>query len=233
VILVDANLRAPVQHTLLGASDDRGLADLLEEARALKARASSTTAEQSIRLAVSERRPERVHATVDPLEWAATEESPESNHSMPAADGRANDVTATATATATANGQEKSDRIERTALIGWTPDSRDGHVGTTNIDNLHVLPAGKASVSPIALLCMPEMKGLLEWAAQRSDFVVVDCPALTHAEAHVLGALSDEMLLVVDATRDTVQQVLNAKAGLTNTAVKVSGLVVNKLGRWI
>jgi Mrp family chromosome partitioning ATPase len=88
-------------------------------------------------------------------------------------------------------------------------------------------------MNPSILLSMPEMGQILKWAAQRNDFVVIDCPALTYAEAHVLGSLSDQTFLVVDATRDRVKQVVNTKEKLLNSAVKVSGLIINKLGRWV
>lgn len=108
----------------------------------------------------------------------------------------------------------------------------DSYIMSTGIPDLYLLPAGKPRVNPSSLLSMPEMAQFLKWAARRGDYIIIDCPALVHAEAHLIGALSDENYLVVDATRDRITQVMNKKEELISTGVKLSGLVVNKIGRW-
>lgn len=107
----------------------------------------------------------------------------------------------------------------------------DNFVRPTTIPNLYIIPAGKPKMNPSDLLSMPVMGDLLKRAARPVDFVVIDCPALNRGDAHVLGALSDQTLVVVDATKDRVRQVINTKDELMNTGVKVFGLIVNKLGR--
>lgn len=107
------------------------------------------------------------------------------------------------------------------------------YIVPTRIQDLYVLPAGRPTMNPNNLLSMPEMDYFLRWSSKRVDFIVVDCPALIHAEAHVLGSLSDQTFLVVDATKDRQKQVLNAKEKLLNAGVKLSGIIVNKLGRWV
>lgn len=103
----------------------------------------------------------------------------------------------------------------------------------TSIGNLFILPAGQSKMNPGDLLSMPEMGEILKWVTNSVDFVIVDCPALSHSVAHVLGSLGDQTLLVVDAAKDRVKQVVNIKHELANTGVKLSGLLVNKQGRWI
>jgi Mrp family chromosome partitioning ATPase len=109
----------------------------------------------------------------------------------------------------------------------------DSYIVSTNIQNLYALPAGKSAMNPSSLLSMPEMEQFLHWASKPIDFVVIDCPALTYAEAHVLGGLSDQTFLVIDATKDRLKQLENIKEELISTGVRLSGLIVNKLGRWI
>ena len=109
----------------------------------------------------------------------------------------------------------------------------DSYIIQTGIPNLFMVPAGKSSISSASLLSMPEMNQFLDWAAQRGDYIVIDCPALTYAEAHVLGSLSDQTFLVIDATKDRIKQVESIREELLNTSVKLSGFIVNKLGRWI
>lgn len=163
VLLIDANMHHPTQHTLLQLPNDAGLAALLEEAR--KARISS-----------------------------------------PGAQG----------------GVDTLDGI-----------SVDSYIKGTNFSTLYLLPAGTPKVNPGDLLSMPELAQFLKWASRPVDFVIIDSPALDRGDAHVLGSLSDQTLLVVDATKDRVKQVLNTRNELINTGVKLSGLIVNKLGRWI
>ena len=77
------------------------------------------------------------------------------------------------------------------------------------------------------------MDFFLRWASRRVDFIVIDSPPLMYADSHVLGSLSDQTFLVVDATKDRQKQVLNAKQEFLTTGVKLSGIIVNKLGRWV
>lgn len=124
--------------------------------------------------------------------------------------------------------QGRSDNVERRM------PSLDNYILHTTIQNLDVLLAGKPAMNPSSLLSMPELGQLLKWASSHEDhFIVIDCPALIHAEAHILGSLSDQTFLVVDATKDRLKQVANAKEDVLNTGMKLSGLIVNKSGRWI
>jgi len=124
--------------------------------------------------------------------------------------------------------QGRFDNVERRM------PSLDNYIIHTTIQNLDVLLAGKPAMNPSSLLSMPELGQLLKWASSHEDhFIVIDCPALIHAEAHILGSLSDQTFLVVDATKDRLKQVANAKEDVLNTGMKLSGLIVNKSGRWI
>ena len=107
------------------------------------------------------------------------------------------------------------------------------YIVSTSVQNLHVLPAGRSRLNPSYLLSMPLMDFFLRWASRRVDFIVIDSPPLMYADSHVLGSLSDQTFLVVDATKDRQKQVLNAKQEFLTTGVKLSGIIVNKLGRWV
>lgn len=107
------------------------------------------------------------------------------------------------------------------------------YIEASGIEGLNVIPAGSATVNPSALLSMPEMDQVLGTASEQADLVVIDCPALIHAEAHILGSLSDQTLVVVDATTDRIQRIMKTREEMANTGVNISGLIINKLGRWI
>ncbi|HEU5227210.1 MAG TPA: cellulose synthase operon protein YhjQ/BcsQ [Ktedonobacteraceae bacterium] len=109
----------------------------------------------------------------------------------------------------------------------------DRFVKPTSVPNLYLIPAGETHDNPGDLLSIPELRDVLQWAVKPGDLVLVDSPSLEHGDAHVLGAISDQTLVVVDATRDLMKQVEHTKEELAHTGGKLSGLIVNKLGRWI
>ncbi len=109
----------------------------------------------------------------------------------------------------------------------------DNFICPTPFPGLYFLPAGRPRTSPSDLVNMPEMGQFLKWASRPVDFIIIDCPSLDHSEAHVLGALSDQMMIVIDATKDRLKFVATIKNDLTSAGVKLSGFIVNKLGRWI
>ena len=109
----------------------------------------------------------------------------------------------------------------------------DNFIRSTGIPNLYIIPAGEANENPSDLLNMPEMAQVLQWAAKPADLVIVDSPSLEHGDAHVLGAMSDQTLVVIDATKDRLKHVEHIKDDLVHTGAKLSGMIVNKLGRWI
>ena len=165
VLLIDANMHAPCVHKWVSVPNDVGLAQMLVEARAVRARS----------LAISN------HCPVD-----------------------------------------LADRIPL-----------DNFILPTQFPGLYVLPAGQAKASPADLLSMPEMGQFLKWASRPVDFILIDCPALDHSEAHIISALADQVMIVIDATKDRTKPVLTIKNELVTTGIKLTGLVITKLGRWI
>lgn len=111
--------------------------------------------------------------------------------------------------------------------------SLDNYIMATPLENLYFLPAGSSYLNPTILLSMPEVGQLLSWVAQHTNYVVIDCPVLSLAEMHMIGSLSDQTFVVLDATRDRIKQIMQVKDELMGSGVKLSGFIVNKLGRWI
>lgn len=211
VLLIDANLHAPVQHKRLGIANDAGLAKMLEELRNMKVSLNAGVSQEPVELqqqaAISMMETRRV-AGVHPGQAPVVKMHHQRYSS---------------------NSNGVSDKI----IDISEKFPFDSYIVSTNIQNLYALPAGKSAMNPSSLLSMPEMEQFLHWASKPIDFVVIDCPALTYAEAHVLGGLSDQTFLVIDATKDRLKQLENIKEELISTGVRLSGLIVNKLGRWI
>lgn len=214
VLLIDANLHSPVQHKRLGIPNDAGLAKMLEELRNVKVSLTSPTSPEPVEMrqqpAISMMETRRVSGVQS--NQAPVVKIHQQRYSS------------------SSNGNSASEQkvIELADKFPF-----DSYIVSTNITNLYAMPAGKSTMNAASLLSMPEMEHFLQWASRPIDFVVIDCPSLAYAEAHVLGALSDQTFLVVDATRDRIKQVETSKEELLSTGVRLSGLIVNKLGRWI
>lgn len=211
VLLIDANLHEPVQHKRLGVPNDAGLAKMLEELRNMKVSLNAGASQEPVELqqqaAISMMETRRV-AGVNPGQSPVVKiRQQRYSSNSNGASGKVIDI---------------SDKFPF-----------DSYIVSTNIQNLYALPAGKSTINPSNLLSMPEMEQFLHWASKPIDFVIIDCPSLRYAEAHVLGGLSDQTFLVVDATKDRIKQLENIKEDLITTGVRLSGLIVNKLGRWI
>ncbi|HLX39621.1 MAG TPA: hypothetical protein VKR42_03775, partial [Ktedonobacteraceae bacterium] len=214
VLLVDANLHDPVQHKRLGVTNDSGLSRMLEDVSVLKIHAVPGADGFPAEL------PQQVGSVVD-ANW---ESYPTAQVPRVASQSRS------AARVQNSNGNGNGNGF---TLVDKFP--LDSYILPTKIPNLYVLPAGKpaAGTDPSSLLSMPEMEMFLQRLTKHADFIIVDCPSLFYAEAHVLGSLSDQTYMVVDVTKNRMHQVLNAKDELLSTSVKLSGLIANKLGRWI
>ena len=214
VLLIDANLHEPTQDKRLEVSNNAGLARMLEEVRHMKVNANTTSGEVPVEM--------YQQTSIPRIETQGIMGARKQSSSLIINPQRINSVKRAAIS---APDQKIVDLAAKYSF--------GKYIVPTRIQDLYVLPAGRPTMNPNNLLSMPEMDYFLRWSSKRVDFIVVDCPALIHAEAHVLGALSDQTFLVVDATKDRQKQVLNAKEKLLNTGVKLSGIIVNKLERWI
>ncbi len=214
VLLIDANLHEPTQNKRLEVSNNAGLASMLEEARNMKVNAVAVSGQEPVEM--------YQQTSIPRIETQGIMGARKQSSSLIINPQRLNSVKRAAV------GASDQKIVDLAAKYSFGK-----YIVPTRIQDLYVLPAGRPTMNPNNLLSMPEMDYFLKWSSKRVDFIVIDCPALIHAEAHVLGALSDQTLLVVDATKDRQKQVLNAKEKLLSTGVKLSGIIVNKLGRWV
>lgn len=92
---------------------------------------------------------------------------------------------------------------------------------------LHVIPAGgRCSSTAIQLLSGPRMVQLLRELRERYDHVIIDTPPVTElADAGILGALSDEVMLVVRMNRTPQTLVDQAIRTLRGYNAPVAGVI--------
>lgn len=98
----------------------------------------------------------------------------------------------------------------------------------TSIPNLMLLPAGPLPPNPTELLDSNRSIRLLEKLEQLSDVVVVDSPpVLALADAAILAARVDAVLLVLWAGRTKVRAAREALSQLEHAGANLIGVVVN------
>lgn len=98
----------------------------------------------------------------------------------------------------------------------------------TQVENLHVLPAGALPPNPSELLGGPRMREVVEQLGEGFDLILMDTPPLlAAADASVLGRLADGVILVIRAghtDRGAAQQALQQ---LRTVGARVLGAVLN------
>lgn len=96
------------------------------------------------------------------------------------------------------------------------------------IDNLDVLIAGPKPPNPAELLDSERMRQLLEEARQKYDRVLLDTPpVLFVADASILGALSDGVIMVVKSAKNTRSLATRAREQLEGVNARILGGILN------
>lgn len=93
-------------------------------------------------------------------------------------------------------------------------------------DHLMLVPAGRPDKNPMSALTSPRMKMILEDAASRYDWVLIDAPPIgAVADSSLLAPMADAVLLVVRAGRTAYQGVLRAVDAIGRE--RILGVVLN------
>jgi capsular exopolysaccharide synthesis family protein len=114
-----------------------------------------------------------------------------------------------------------------TALVE-DPDALNGYLQETEIPDLRVLTAGPIPPNPQELLGSQRMEDLLHKLEGQSDIVVLDTPpTLVVADANVLAARTDGVLMVVNTGKTRRAAVQQAVDGLGQVGANLLGGVLN------
>jgi polysaccharide biosynthesis transport protein len=110
-------------------------------------------------------------------------------------------------------------------LSGQTPSPR---VCETEQPNLFLVPAGPRPPNPVALLGSDRMTTFIQQMASAFRFVLLDTPPiLAVADARVIGAKADGLVLVARARKTPKSLILRARTILHNSGINLLGLVLN------
>jgi non-specific protein-tyrosine kinase len=157
VLIIDADLRRPVQHRIFGLPDTQGLTNLLTGMHTVRNESAVTSSE-----------------VISPV----------------------------------------SDAVYATQQPG-----------------LFVMPSGPIPPNPAELIGSAKMKTLLESAARRFDFVILDSPPILAAtDSVILGAgVVDATLLIVGAGSTRRNQLKQAVQQLREVNANVAGVILNRM----
>jgi capsular exopolysaccharide synthesis family protein len=115
-------------------------------------------------------------------------------------------------------------------ILNGTADSdlRD-HVRSTEVERLHLLPAGRTEVPPAEALDSDRMKNLIDRFRDEYDIVIVDSPpVLAVSDPVLLSTHADATLLVVSADRTDLRAVEVTEKTLNAVDVPISGVIFNQ-----
>ena len=234
VVAVDLDLRKPELHTYLNTAREPG-AGVLD---ALLAAAPDDNGDPRALLAAAQ----NVEHTADP--------ESEAGNGEPAPHGRRvytdDDVTAGLVELARFGGNARRAARSLKGAHRDIPEStlrrwRDMHAdlyaeirsararGTSVAPHLRLLTGGHQL--PSALLARGRLQGLFAQLRLDADIVLVDTvPVSTVADASVVAAAVDGVILVVDLERVRRRELLTARKQLTNARARLLGIVINRAG---
>jgi capsular exopolysaccharide synthesis family protein len=98
------------------------------------------------------------------------------------------------------------------------------------VEGLDVLPSGPRQINPAELLAGPRLAELLSWAESTYDQILIDAPpAGAAADASMIAANTDGLVLVVRPDKNRRQSVVRAIEGFRGIGIEPLGIVVNGL----
>lgn len=98
----------------------------------------------------------------------------------------------------------------------------------TVMENLDVITAGSKSANCLSCLESPQMKRLIQEAANLYDFVIIDTPpVLVAPDALTVGQISDGILLVARPGVIDANSAISAREKLTMSRCEILGVIVN------
>lgn len=114
-----------------------------------------------------------------------------------------------------------------TLAVASSPD-REGLIHQTGVKDLHVLTSGPLPPNPAELLGSARMASLVGRLKQEYDVVIIDSPpVLAVADAAILSAYVDGLLLVVCPGDTRYQLVQKARQALDRVKARILGVVLD------
>lgn len=103
-------------------------------------------------------------------------------------------------------------------------------VNETKFENFHIITSGPVPPNPAEMLGSQKMKKFLESVSTMYDMVLIDSPPVNSvADASILSALVDGVILVVEAGKTEREAAAVAVDQLRKVNARILGVVLNKV----
>jgi len=121
-----------------------------------------------------------------------------------------------------------TEKIGLTKLLTNEEDA-SGHVIRTQYENLWLLPSGPLPPNPADLLSTGRFHQILEEATEHFDVTIVDAPpTLGLADAPLLGAVTGNILFIIEAGKTRTSAAIDALNRLEASGAHILGAVLTK-----
>ncbi len=99
-----------------------------------------------------------------------------------------------------------------------------------NIDNLTIIPSGRAPKNPAELLGSKKMKVLLESLKARFDYIFIDSPpVMPLTDPSILGGIADGVIIVAQAGRTQRDMIKHVEQRLTQAHANTLGYIITNV----
>ena len=125
---------------------------------------------------------------------------------------------------------EYSNKVGFSSWLLGQLESPEGATVASNIPNWDLMCSGPIPTNPSELLASARMSRMLEWALQRYDRVVVDCPPISAvSDPLIVAARCDGTLVVTRFNKVRREHVRRVIQKLSNASVRILGICINDL----
>ncbi len=200
VLVVDADLRKPILHAILGIEKEPGLSELLVNYSTLVEQQNLTEEQKSVLGTVVKR--EQLGDLVDNFSDFVLEEPFIS----------------------------KINNLRNVNNLNFLNSAPLEAIQTTEIENLRILTSGKQLKNPSETISSTGMKSLLDELKAKYQIILIDsAPIMLVPETMILSALVDGVIFVVDSKKYNEELLMKAKGLLIKAKANVLGAVLNNV----
>lgn len=97
------------------------------------------------------------------------------------------------------------------------------------IPNLGVIPSGAIPPNPSELLSSSKMREAIRRLSELYDYVVIDSPPVSTADALILSTMVDGVILVIRCGETPKELVIRARRALEDVNARIFGVVLNRV----